>query len=228
MRNKVIILDNGHGQETQGKRSPDGLFREYRWCRNFVKRLKTELEEWNYIVFNLVPEDHDVGLTARANRANKICERYGTQNCILISIHNNAAADGNQWYNATGWEAYTHPGKTKSDLLAELLYQEIDLLDIKTRKDTSDGDSDKEARFTILTKTHCPAVLTENMFMDSKKDIEFLNSEVGINKLLKAHVAGIRRYFEDPQGTHNTWLNRNTNWEKYWSQKTQINEFEYE
>ena len=218
--NKVIILDNGHGQETPGKRSPDGLFREYKWTRDFAKILKTELEEWGYTVFILVPEDHDVGLTARATRANKICEEYGVQNCILLSIHNNAAGDGTKWYDATGWEAFTTIGKTKSDLLAELLYEEISWQNIKVRKDIVDGDSDKESSFTIIKKTLCPAVLTENLFMDSKNDVEFLNSEVGINKLLKAHVAGIRRYFEDPQGTRDSWLIDNISWEKYWSQKT--------
>ena len=26
-----ILIDNGHGIETPGKRSPDGSFREYAW-----------------------------------------------------------------------------------------------------------------------------------------------------------------------------------------------------
>ena len=34
MANKTVVLvDNGHGKETPGKRSPDGSFREYRWAR---------------------------------------------------------------------------------------------------------------------------------------------------------------------------------------------------
>ena len=28
-KNSIIISDNGHGLETLGKRSPDGMFREY-------------------------------------------------------------------------------------------------------------------------------------------------------------------------------------------------------
>ena len=63
--------------------------------------------------------------------------------------------------------------------------------------------------------------------MDSKKDIEFLNSEVGINKLLKAHVGGLRRYLEDPEGSRNNWLMDNIGWDEYWSQKTQINKCIY-
>ena len=224
MRDKIIILDNGHGQETPGKRSPDGLFREYSWTRNFVQRLKYELEYFGYKTIILVTEDEDISLSERSSRVNDLCKLH---DCILVSIHNNAAGNGNAWYNVTGWEAYTSPGNTKSDILAELIYEEIEAEGIKTRKDNSDKDSDKEANFTILTKTKCPAVLTENMFMDSKIDIEFLNSEVGINKLLKAHTGGLRRYLECPERHRNDWLKDNIGWDEYWSQKLTIDKCNY-
>lgn len=208
-KNNVVILDNGHGIQTLGKRSPNGEFLEYKWCREFVKLLKSELEQYGYSVFPIVTSDNDVSLSTRAEMANDICLQFGLLNCIFISIHNNAAGDGKKWYNATGWEAFTSPGRTRSDKLADLLYEEIELQNIKVRKDKSDGDSDKEEKFTVLTKTLCPAVLTENMFMDSKKDVEFLTSEEGIKKLLNGHVIGIRRYFEDFNGTHDSWIENN-------------------
>lgn len=205
-KNNIIILDNGHGLETLGKRSPDGVFREYRWCRDFVKLLKSKLEYWGYKVIELVPEEEDISLTARANRANEIYALHN--NCILISVHNNAAGDGSKWYNATGLEAWTSPGNTRSDRLAEIFYEEAELKGLKTRKDLSDMDADKEASFTILTKTKCPAVITENMFMDSKKDLEFLNSENGVKTLIDIHLNAVRRYFEDLDGTHDSWRSK--------------------
>ena len=223
-KNKVIILDNGHGQETPGKRSPDGLFREYKWTRNFVKRLKQELEYFGYIVLELVPEENDISLTERYKRVNEICKLH---DCILVSIHNNAAGDGSRWINASGFEIWTSPGNTKSDKLADLIYEEAIAEGIKIRTDISDGDLDKEENFTILKRTVCPAVLTENMFMDSKIDIDFLNSEYGINKLLKIHVGGIRRYLESPEGSRNIWVMDNIGWEEYWSQKSSINKCNY-
>ena len=40
----IILIDNGHGVNTPGKCSPDGLFREYRYTREIaaevVKRLR--------------------------------------------------------------------------------------------------------------------------------------------------------------------------------------------
>lgn len=203
---RVVMLDNGHGITTAGKRSPDGAFREYKWTRDFVKLLKPRLEQDGYIVFDLVPEDDDIGLSKRAARANAIINEYGAGSCVMVSIHNNAAGAGDKWYIVTGWEAYTTIGRNNSDKLAKLIYEEIELQGIKTRKDTSDGDADKESNFTLITKVNCPAVITENMFMDSKGDIEFLTSGAGIEKLLTAHINGIRRYFEDRNGSHNSWL----------------------
>ena len=36
------------------------------------------------------------------------------------------------------------------------------------RKDTTDGDKDKEADFYVIKKAPCAAVLTENFFYDNK------------------------------------------------------------
>ncbi len=60
----------------------------------------------------------------------------------------------------------------------------------------NDGDMDKEADFTILKKTDCPAVLTENMFMDTEKDCKFIMSEHGRQLITKIHVNGIIKYLK--------------------------------
>lgn len=198
MNTKVVILDNGHGIETPGKRSPDGSFLEWKWTRAFVQKLKLELELLGYLVFDIVTEDTDVGLTKRANRANEIITKYGSKNCIFISVHCNAAGNGEKWYNAEGWAAYTTVGNNNSDKLAECLCDACETVGVKLRTDKSDGDKDWEENFTVIKKTNCPAVLTENMFMDSKKDVDFLTSEEGIEKLINIHLIGIQNYFGYP------------------------------
>ena len=40
----IIILDAGHGENTPGKRSPDGKLREYKYCREIMKSVKEGLE----------------------------------------------------------------------------------------------------------------------------------------------------------------------------------------
>ena len=79
MKNRTVIIDNGHGIDTAGKRSPNGEFREYLWCRDFAKMLKYNLEYFGYTPILLVPEDEDICLSERARRANEIynnCNKY--------------------------------------------------------------------------------------------------------------------------------------------------------
>lgn len=195
-KNRIVILDNGHGINTPGKCSPDESLKEYKWNREFVDKLIPLLENEGYTVFKIVTEDKDISLSERANRANKIITKYGAGNCIFISVHVNAAGNGG-WMNATGWEVYSTKGKTNSDKLAECLCDACLEENVKLRKDTSDGDKDKESNFTVIYKTNCPAVLTENLFMDSKSDLEILKSEEGVKKLLNIHVKGINSFFEN-------------------------------
>lgn len=192
-----ILLDNGHGQETAGKRSPDGSFREYAWAREIARRIETELINRGYDVQRIVPEENDVPLSERSRRVNEICGRYGKENVILVSVHVNAAKDG-QWANARGWTAYTSKGETMSDKLANCLYFAAEALPLGTkfRKDISDGDADWEENFWILRKTSCPAVLTENLFMDNKEDLSVLNSDEGKAAIVKLHVEGITMYLK--------------------------------
>jgi N-acetylmuramoyl-L-alanine amidase len=50
------------------------------------------------------------------------------------------------------------------------------------------------ANFAMVKNTNCPAVLTENLFMDNKEDVEFLLSEAGRKKIVNLHVKGIVDY----------------------------------
>ncbi len=46
----------------------------------------------------------------------------------------------------------------------------------------------------LLISIHCPAVLTENLFMDNPSDCAFLLSEEGQQSLVDLHVDGITAY----------------------------------
>ena len=194
-----IILDNGHGLNTPGKRSPDGTLIEAIYTRQLVKDLAPELEKLGHTVHILVPEPEDIPLNVRVKRINAICRADGVKNTILISIHLNAAGDGSKWMNATGWSCYTCKGQTESDRLADCLYKaaEQNLKNQVIRTDcTRDGDPDWEEDFYILRHSLCPAVLTENFFMDSRSDLEYLQSRAGKQAVVDTHVEGIIEYIE--------------------------------
>lgn len=184
----LILLDNGHGWNTPGKRSPvwkDGtqLF-EWEFNRQIAKEIKRRLDHLNIPCILIVPEDDDISLGERVRRINQIY--IDRPDAILISIHANAGG-------GTGWEAWTSVGETKSDYYARLLYNSAGnyLRGWRIRTDFSDEDPDWEEQFYILKNTHCPAVLTENLFMDNEKDCKFLLSPEGIEAITALHVDAI-------------------------------------
>ncbi len=191
-----ILIDNGHGRETAGKRSPDGRLLEWSYTREIARRVVADLQAQHYYASLLVPEDEDIPLDERCRRVNRVCSELGRRNVCLASIHVNAAGRGNKWYNATGWCCYTSKGQTEGDKLANCLCAAA--LQIlpghRMRFDYSDGDPDQEANFTILHKTACAACLTENGFMDCKESLEFLLSDEGKQAIVDLHVQGIKEY----------------------------------
>lgn len=193
----IVLIDNGHGIDTKGKRSPDGRLLEYKYTRELAREIVNTLNYcFNINAQLLVPEETDIALSERVRRANKIYDN--DNNTILISLHCNAAGDGSAWMSGTGWEIWTSPGQTKADELATFIFKEAEkeLPNIKMRTDYSDNDPDKESNFYILKKTKCPAVLTENMFQDNKNDVELLLNDCFKKRLVNLHVNGIIKYIE--------------------------------
>lgn len=193
-----ILIDNGHGKNTPGKRSPDGKFREYLYAREIAEAIEGELKFLGLDAERIVTETEDISLAERARRVNEICGRLGAENVVLVSIHCNASKNG-EWGKARGWSAYTSKGKTKSDELATMLYVEAakNFAGQTLRKEFSDGDPDWEEGFYVLRKTKCPAVLTENFFMDNEQDLAYILSKEGYEAVVTTHVDAIKKYVEE-------------------------------
>ena len=193
-----ILIDPGHGIDTPGKRSPDGLFREYLWNRQVADLILEGLVSAGIDASLVVTETNDVSLRNRVNRVNTICNRLGASNVLLVSIHANAAGNGSAWMNAKGWSCYTSKGKTKSDQVAECLYDafEEEFQDRKIRKDMSDGDRDWEENFYVLQKSKCPAVLLENFFYDNREECAWMLQEETKRRIASAVVKGIIKYIK--------------------------------
>ena len=199
MKLPIILIDNGHGRETPGKRSPDGSFREWAWTREIAARIVEQLGERGVTAFQLVKEETDVSLAARVGRVEAYCREYGKKNIILVSVHCNAAEDGSAWHSAQGWSAYTTPAETDSDELALCLYETAEdcLKGRKIRVYKNKSNPDWEANLYILRKTSCAAVLTENFFMDNHDDVAYLRSEEGKAAIVGCHVQGIIEYIKN-------------------------------
>lgn len=215
----IILIDNGHGVDTPGKRSPDAVknlihspycFREYSWTRSCAQGIVDVLQAEGYTAFLLVKENEDIPLKERVARVAAYCRTYGKENVILVSVHVNAAGNGKEWKTARGWSVWTSPGQTPSDDLATVLWREA-CTELKkgayaatlanpekaVRSDFTDKDPDYEACFYLLTKTPCTAVLTENLFQDNKEDVAFLHSDAGLGACIQLHVEGIEKYIQE-------------------------------
>ena len=198
-----ILIDNGHGILTKGKRSPDGKLLEYAYTRDLARQVVKILKSRGYDSELLVPEDDDIPLSERVRRTNAHCQVFGKSNVILISIHVNAAGDGTKWMNAIGWSCYTCKGQTESDRLANCLYVAAikNFPGRRIRTDYSDKDPDWEENFYILRHSLCPAVLTENFFMDSHSDLEYLQSKDGKQAVVDTHAEGIMEWLRVESST---------------------------
>lgn len=204
MEKKVIILGTAHGDNVAGKCSPDGKFREFRYSREICEALRERLEARGYKVYidieqNTVPSKQSDELVLRANIVNNLCTKFGTLNCVYVSIHVNAAGSDGKWHGARGWSVYTSKGRTRADALATSIWNSAKStlpLDHKTalRSDMSDGDPDYESNFYVLAHTKCPAVLTENLFQDNEEDVAYLTSAEGRNAIVTLHELGIINY----------------------------------
>ena len=199
MKKLVIILDCAHGADVKGKCSPDGTHREYKWSRLICGKLRDKLESLGYRVEYTNKTENDIGLSQRKNIANNI-KINSDQVKFLISLHNNAAGNGSNWTNATGFEIFTSKGQTLSDKFAQVIMSNLqkdfpESNGFKHRVDLTDGDLDKEENFTVLMGNYY-GILLEWLFQDNKEDVKLLNDEIINNKLIDSLIKSIN-YIND-------------------------------
>lgn len=190
-----ILIDNGHGVDTAGKCSPDKTLYEYKWAREIANRLVAALKAKGYDAERIVTEETDVPLRTRCQRVNAICQKAGAKNCLLISVHINAAGNGT-WNTATGWSGWVAPNASaNSKKLAQCLYAEAEARNLKGNRSVPPCKY-WNGNFAIVRDTNCPAVLTENLFQDNQQEVKYLLSETGKRTIVDLHVNGIINYIK--------------------------------
>lgn len=190
-----ILIDNGHGNNTPGKRSPDSTFFEWQFNREIAIKVCEELKNRGYDAQRIVTEDMDVSLGERCRRVNAEVNQLGQKNVLLVSVHANAAGRGN-WSTARGFSVFVYTeASVRARNLAQCIYDEAFQRGLKGNRSVPPTHY-WEARFYILKHTSCPAVLTESMFYDNSEDLVFLKSEQGKKQIVDLHVEGIVKYID--------------------------------
>lgn len=190
----IVLIDNGHGRETPGKRSPDGRLREYAWAREIARRIAIALQREGIDARLLVPETTDIPLSVRTRRVNEVCKAEGARNVCLVSIHNNAAGADGRWHDARGFAVYVsnNAGQGSRRLAAEF-YAGAKARGLKGNRATP-PQGFWQASLAMCRDTKCTAVLTENLFQDNREDVAFLLSNEGKTTIVDLHVNAILNY----------------------------------
>lgn len=203
----VVLLDNGHGKNTPGKRSPKlengkQLF-EWAYVREIVDGIAKRLQEEGIGYYIVHPESNEIDSqskdliirTTRANIYNNKAKKDG-KTTIFISVHVNASGISSGWNKASGWTVYIANQCSDNSLkLAQLLYSEAEKRGLKGNRSVPKERAWRND-FWVLRKTNMPAVLTENLFMDNKEEVEYLLSEEGKKSIIDLHVEGIKQYID--------------------------------
>ena len=204
----LIVLGTAHRLREPGKQSPDGRLKECVWSRQMCKEIATKLRAYGYKVeIDYEPLDLDKSmqsfsattersreLAMRVNYVNELCKQNGAKNVLYVSIHLNAAGADNKWHDANGWQVcVSTKASASSKLLANCLFDRAKKSGLKCRKPQPFQNYWPQDLY-VLNNTNCPAVLTENLFQDNKKDVDYLLSGAGIHNIARLHVEGIIDY----------------------------------
>lgn len=176
---KIIALDAGHGLNTAGKRTPDGI---HEWSLNDKVRDKVVALLNDYDV-QIIHTDNNEGATdeSLSYRLNKY---MNAGVALFVSIHHNALKS--TWSTATGVEVYTDVNPTTNDVkLANLIYDKM------VKYTGLKGRGVKQADFYVINQDKIPAVLCEGGFMDGTNDYKVITSEDGQTAYAKAVAEGI-------------------------------------
>lgn len=179
-----ICLNAGHGGSDPGAVGPTGLT-EAEMCLRMCDMIGIGLLEDDHLIWHTRQSDVFVSLEDICTEASK----YNAD--LLLSIHCNAFSNE----NAHGYEVWTSKGQTAADPIAELLFESIGngFPNLAPRFDKTDGDSDKEAGFKVLTGVACPAVLVEVAFISNPLEENWLRDTGWRMRMAGSIVSGIRR-----------------------------------
>lgn len=188
----TILLDNGHGSDTPGKRSPDGQLMEWRWTREVAAQVADRLETQGISAVRIVSEEWDVPLKERVKRVNAW---PGPK--LLVSIHANASGISEYWRNPHGWSVFVAKNAgDESKRMAQIFAAEAEKTAWTLRRPSPNVDYWSQS-LAICRDTYCPAVLTENGFMDNRTDCSRLLSREGMNTIVDIHVSALIKTIDE-------------------------------
>lgn len=172
----IIMLDPGHGGTDPG--ATGNNLQEKQLTLTIALKVQNLLED-QYIVDARLTRESDVyvGLSERADTANRLGADY------FVSLHHNAGG-------GTGFESFIYPGTSATETGRRQDVMHAELMNFFSQYGIRDRGQ-KEANFAVLRETAMPAILLENLFIDSTADAQHLKEPQFIEGLSQAIASGI-------------------------------------
>lgn len=184
---KLIAIDDGHGVDTQGKRTPafnDGsVMLENEFNSSTAEELKKALERCGFETILVAPENTDTPLKTRVKRANEAKAN------LYISIHANAY--GVYWNEVAGIETYVYSLFDVETVKAAKLIQKELIADTGAK----DRGVKADPQLYVLNSTKMPAVLAECGFMTNLVEAAKLKTLEYRKLCAEAICKGVCKYF---------------------------------
>lgn len=171
-----IYIDAGHGGSDPGA-TANGL-KEKDLALTIAKHIRDYLKGYNCKIKMSRTGDKTLSLAQRTNDAN----RWGAD--YFLSVHINAGG-------GTGYEDFIYVKLSDSSTASKIrntIHGEIDKV-LKQYKVTNRGK--KKANFHVVRESRMPAMLSETLFIDTKKDAELLKDNKFLKDIGQAHAKGI-------------------------------------
>lgn len=184
-----IAISDGHDANTPGKRTPPipelggRVIRENEFNHIVATLLDEELQRCGFETLMVAPGRDFMSLADRVKRSNDF------KADAHIAIHYDAfdgSFDGN---DPEGMTIFIYSGSIKGRKLAE------NVLKYLKEGTPQINRGIKDSNFYELKYTNCPAILTENGFMDNKREAMLMIDPDFQKEVAREHAMGICDYF---------------------------------
>ncbi|SDW64691.1 N-acetylmuramoyl-L-alanine amidase [Marininema mesophilum] len=189
-----LILDPGHGGADSG--AVNGSYKEKDFTLTISLKVRDYLQD-HYEVTILMTRttDKTVSLSERTNYANANNGDY------FCSIHINSGG-------GSGWESYIYNGSVSNFTInAQKTIHSTVIEAIHSKYNVKDRGK-KEANFHVLREADMPAILLENLFIDTSADLALLRSSTFTDDLAKSIAIGIAKALSLREKNHMVTLYR--------------------
>ncbi len=187
--NKIIIaLDNGHGLNTAGKRSPFIVsigreIHEWEFNRPVVIMMAAMINQYDELeALEVSPTEDDTPLQDRVDLANEMGAK------LFHSTHANGYDGSFEGKNPKGISVHYYPNSVEGEKIARILLNQL------VQGTEQENRGIVASNFFVLRETEMAAVLSENLFMDNPEEALLMLDPNFQREVAIEHVKGFCEY----------------------------------